>query len=156
MVEIEEDGPVQFQIVNLAGDVPGARRIPIGVRVRREQILVGAGRDAYCPSGADVLISGLEVQIVVEDLRAVIAAIRDIDIAFGVSRDPVRQAALAGFLPGFLAAHLLEKPAVLVVLHHSIVTVSIRDENVSLWIPGNIGRTAERILLAAPPPPPPP
>jgi hypothetical protein len=106
VAEFAEDGPVQFHFVNLAGDIPGARRIPIGVRVRREQVLVGAGRNTHRPRSADVLVTGLEVEIVIEDLRAVIAAIRDINIAFAVGGDPVRQAELAGFLPGFLAAHL--------------------------------------------------
>src|SRR5579862_8093222 len=105
------------------------------------------GRNAHGPRRANVFITGLEVEIVVEDLRAVITTIRDINIALGVGSDRVRQIELARLSATFLAANLLKKPAILVVLHDSIIAVTVRNENVPLRIPRDIGRTAERILL---------
>src|SRR6185312_12606477 len=40
VAETAEDGAVQLHFVNLAGVLPGAGQVAVGIRIRREQVLV--------------------------------------------------------------------------------------------------------------------
>ena len=73
--------------VDLTRDRPRRRRVGIGVGVRREQILMRAGRYAHGPRVPHVGVHRLERQIVVEHHDAAVAAIADVDIPLRVSGD---------------------------------------------------------------------
>src|SRR6266404_6196699 len=56
VAELTNDGPIQFQLVDLSGDVPRARRIAIRVGVGGENILMRALRNANGPTDAQVVV----------------------------------------------------------------------------------------------------
>src|SRR3954470_15536285 len=101
------------------------------------------GRYADRPRIADLVVDGLEVEIVVPDLDARIAPVADVDVALRIGGDRVRQPKLA--LPGPLLPRRLEEAAILVVLDDPIVAIPVRHEDVSVLVPGDVGRPVERI-----------
>ena len=147
MAELPNDRPVQFQLVDLTRDGPRARRIAVGVGVGGKDVLMRALRNANGPTHTKVVVDGLRLEVVVEDLVPDVGAVGYPDVALPVNLESVRQVELTGFLTGLLAAHLCEEPAVLVELHHTIIAVAIGDENVALRVPSHICRTAENVFL---------
>src|ERR1035438_4339194 len=99
--------------------------------------------NANGPRGADLVIDRLELQVVVEDLYPAIAAVPDVDIAFGVRRDRVRCIKLAG--PGAPRSHGDDESSVLVILHNPRVAIAIGDEDIAGCIPSHIGRPIEAV-----------
>src|SRR5678816_1770329 len=81
LAEAADDLPVQLHLVELA--VVEVVRV---VRVRREEVLMRARRDAHRPRRADVQVLCLEVQLVVEHLDAVVGAVRNVDVALRIDR----------------------------------------------------------------------
>ena len=147
MAELADDRPIELHLVDLAGDRPGARQVAVGIGVGDEQVLMRALRHAGGPADADVVIRGLRLQVVVENLIAEVGAVGDIDVALTIDLETVRKRELAGLLAGLLAAHLGDEAAILVELHHAVVAIAVGDENVALRIPAHIGWTAEDILF---------
>src|ERR1700681_217912 len=89
LAELPEDRAVELHLVDLAGGVPRRRRAAVGPRIGDEQVLMRPARDADRPRVADVVVDGLQVEVVVEDLNARVAAISDVHIALSVDRDRV-------------------------------------------------------------------
>src|SRR5262249_7397176 len=123
MTELADDRAVELHLVDLAGDRPRTQTVDIGGEVGGKQVLVMPVRYARFAADADLIVDGLRLEAVVENLVADVGAIGDVDVALPVDLDPVRQVELAGFLAGLLAAGLGEEAAVLVELHHAVVTV---------------------------------
>ncbi len=118
----------------------------VGIRVRREQILMRPRRDADRPRVADVRVHGLQRHVVVQNHDAAVAAVADVDVALRVDGDRVRRVEL--IRPVALARRQLrDEPAVLVVLHDARVDVAVGDEDVALRVPGDVGRASEAVLL---------
>src|SRR6266850_139490 len=87
LAELSDDAAVEFHLVDFAGDLPGRCRIGIRVRVRRVKVLVRARRNAYRPGAAHVGIHRLELEVVVQDHDAGVAAIGHVDVALRVRCD---------------------------------------------------------------------
>ena len=145
LAELADDRAVELHLVDLAGDVAILRQPVVGNRVRDEQILMRARRDADRPRVADVVVDRLDVQVVVEDLDARVAAIADVDVSLRIHRHRVRQVELPGLVAA--RARLLDEPAVLVELHDARVAVAVGDEDVAGRVPADVGRPAEHIVL---------
>src|SRR3954447_7351261 len=102
-------------------------------------------RNADGPGRADIVVDGLELQVVIEDLYAAVAPVADVDVALGVRGDRVRQVELPGrraFRPG-----RLQKAPVLVILDHTRAAVPVGHEDIPGSVPRNVGRAAEDVRL---------
>src|ERR1700681_1314061 len=147
VAEPADDCPVQLQLVDLPRDIPGPGRIAVGVGVGGKDVLVRARRNADGPTNTKVVVGGLRLEVIVQDLVPEVGAVGHPDVALPINLEPVRQAELTRFLAGLLAARLSEKPAVLVELHHPVVAVSIGDKNIALRVEAHVRRAAENVLL---------
>src|ERR1051326_6784781 len=103
-------------------------------------------RNTHSPARAQVVITLDGFQIVIENLIAIVCAIRDPDVAFTVNLESVRQIELSGLATGLLAAGLCEKSSVLVVLHNTIVAVAVGYKDVALRIPADICWPAQNVF----------
>src|SRR5258706_4991165 len=147
MAELADHRAVQLHLVDLAADFPAARGIAVGIGIGNEQILMRSLGDAVGPGAAILVVGGLPFQIVVQHDVAGVAAVGDIDIAGMVHLQAVRQVVFIFAFADFLAAILGEEAAVLVILDHAVVSVTVCDGDVALLVPGDIGGAAQRILL---------
>src|SRR5262245_24812915 len=94
--ELADDGAVEFDLVDFAGNLRAGGGRAVLPRVRHvEELFAGnlrpwTARDADCPRVAHAGVIRLEVQVVVEHLHARVAAITDVDVAREVRGDGVR------------------------------------------------------------------
>src|SRR6185436_7053425 len=56
MAELAEHRAIELHLVDLSGVGPRTLRIAVRIRVRREHVLMRAGRNAYAPAGASVRV----------------------------------------------------------------------------------------------------
>jgi hypothetical protein len=70
------------------------RLVELPVSVTAEEVLGLAGRDAESPGCRHGVDDADGIQILIEHLNAAIAAIRDVDVVFGIRRDAVDGAEL--------------------------------------------------------------
>src|SRR5262249_30435988 len=75
MTELADDGPVQFHLVDFAGDRPRAGHISVGIGVGSEKILVRSLGNAGGPADTDLVVDSLWLEVVVEDLVADVGAV---------------------------------------------------------------------------------
>src|SRR5689334_4860812 len=100
-------------------------------------------RNADSPRRADRVPDGFLIQIVVEYDHARVAAIGHVDESFAVDGDRMRRAELQRTVA--TRADRFHEPPVLVVLHNPGVAVAVRDENVALRIPRDVGRPMKAV-----------
>ena len=92
--ELADDLAVQLHLEDLAGDLSTAV-FWLRVGVGGVEYWCGPG-DTQGPGGADVVVHGLVVQVVVEHHDALVAAAAAVDIALGIHGDGMQQGELAG------------------------------------------------------------
>src|SRR5687767_11329370 len=103
------------------------------------------GRNAYRPRVPHVRVHRLQRQIVVEHHDAAIATIADVHVALRVDGNRVWRVELILPVAALAAGELTDEPAVLVELDDARVHIAVRDEDVALRIPRDVGRTAEAV-----------
>src|SRR5438552_1716170 len=145
MAELPNDRPVQFQLVDLARDGPRAWSIAVGVGVGGKDVLMRALRNANGPTHTKVVVDGLRLEVVVEDLVPDVGTVGHPDVALPVNLESVRQVELTGFLTGLLAAHLCTEAAVLIELPQPCVRAAVIDEDVALGIGRDPDSFAEKL-----------
>src|SRR5260370_15452554 len=142
LAELADHGAVQFQLVDLAGDVDVVRRIG----VRRVEHLVRPRRDAERLGRADTGDLRLEGAVAVEHLDTLVAGVGNVDIALGIDRDRAGGGSeLARF--GALRAPRFDEHAVLIELRHALIADAVGHVDVSGGIEGDVGRAIEEIGL---------
>src|ERR1019366_3580604 len=143
--EPAEDRSVELHLVDLAGHRLDLRVVVVRIRVGAVEILMRPGRDAHGPRRAHVVVNGLEIEVVVEDLHAAVAAVAHVNVALGIQGDGMRQIQLPGRRA--LTARGFQEAPVPVVLDHAGVSVAVGDEDVPRRVPADIRRTIERVGL---------
>src|SRR5579885_1102244 len=138
LAEAAKHGAIELRFVDLAGIFPGSRLITVRVRVREEDVLVGAGGDASSPSGAEIFDLAQGLEVVVEFLVTVIAAVRNPSVVVVINLQAVGKVEFSERAAGLFAASLCNEATVLVVLHDSVVAVAVGDENIPLPVPADI------------------
>src|SRR5262245_6273099 len=114
--EPADDLSIELQLVDLAV----VERLGI-VRVRAVEILMRAGRDADRVRRADTGDLRFHVAVAVEDLDALVAGIRDVDVPLRVERDAVQHVELSRL--GAALSPRLDEVAVLVEFRDARVAV---------------------------------
>ena len=147
MAELTEDRPVEFQLVDLACDVPRTRSISVGIGVGCEDVLVRPWRNTNGPADAEVVVHVFGLRLLSRTWYRIVGAVGDPDVTLPIDLKPVRQVELAGSFARLFAARLRQEPAVLVELHDAVIAVAIGNEDVALRIPSDIRRAAENIFL---------
>src|SRR5882762_8882409 len=97
--------------------------------------------NAEGPGSADVDIHGLEGSVVIEHLDSLVGSIADVHVALVVHLNRVNVFKLSR--PVASGSKGLHKISVFVEFHDSLIVVSVRDENISSGVPGNVGFTVE-------------
>src|SRR5579872_3163376 len=141
--EFAQNSPVQFHLINFAGDVKGVRIVVVRVRVGTVEILVRTRRDTNGPGRSDIVVNGLHSEIIAQDLNPPVSSIRHIDVAVRVGLNGMRSVELAG--GSAFGAYLLDVPAVLVVFHNPRIGITIGHKNIAGGIPGNIRGSAKSV-----------
>src|SRR5467141_1574267 len=97
--------------------------------------------NADSPGSADVDIHGLEGSVVIEHLDSLVGSIADVHVALMIHLNRVNVFKLSR--PVASRSKGLHKISVFVEFHHSLIVVSVGDENISGRVPGNVGFTIE-------------
>src|SRR5262245_30314503 len=103
--------------------------------------------DADRPRRADGVPHGFLIEIVVEDDHPRVATVGNVDEALGIDSNRVWRTELQR--PVAARADRLHETAVFVVLHDARIAIAIRNEDVALRIPRDVGRTVEGVRTVA-------
>src|SRR2546421_6043778 len=145
MSKLAEDGPVQLHFVNFTGHRRDVGEVTVRVGIGAIEILMRSRSNADRPRSANLIIDRFELQIIVKDLDSPVAPVSHVYVTFGVGRNRVGKVQLSGLRT--FRSDGGDISSVLVILHYPRVTITIRDENISVAIPSHIGRSAEGVGL---------
>src|ERR1051326_2183108 len=103
-----------------------------------------SGRNAEFPWRSDIVVNGLEFQVVVENLNAPVTAIRHVGIPFSIHRHRMREVELPR-LRSFRSG-LRDESSVLVVLHNPRVAIAVGDKDIAVGVPAYVRGPIENVL----------